>query len=359
LFKSDVEVYRKYFSTSCVLINHYGSTETGAVCCYFIDKGTEIEGPCVPVGYPLEDIEVLVVDDFDNMVQVNGSGKIVVKSSFLPCAYSLDLEPTSEKTISGARDGATQIHHTGDLGRILNNGCLEYLGRIDSQVKVRGFRVDVAEVESVLADHPEVTAAAVTSRSNSAAEMQLIGYIVPGRSCSPTASSLRKFLLERLPEYMVPAIFKTVDALPLTASGKIDRHALPQPGKERPELAEPFTAPSTPTERALTKIWGKVLGFDQVGTHDSFFDLGGHSLTATRVISQVIKQFQLEIPLQSLFQSPTIAEMATVIVEHQAKKIAEPELGRILAEVESFSEEKARQVLADATGTNTMRAPDE
>jgi len=150
-----------------------------------------------------------------------------------------------------------------------------------------------------------------------------------------------------------------LDALRLTPTGKVNRRALPNPGTSRPELDIPFVAPRTPVETELAQIWAKVLSVEQVGIHDRFFDLGGHSLNATQVVSQVIKQFQIEVPLQSLFESPTIAEMAAVITERQATMIGESELERILAEIESISEEKARQSLADATAPNSARQPDE
>ena len=176
--------------------------------------------------------------------------------------------------------------------------------------------------------------------------MQLIAYIVPSASCSPTASSLRQFLLERLPDYMVPVVFTTVAALPLTSTGKIDRRALPQTGKQRPQLAEPFAAPRTPAEQELAKIWREVLGLDQVGIYDSFFDLGGHSLAASRVISRVIESFQLDLPLKALFDAPTVVEMAKVIMENEAKQVTEKDLERILGEIEAMPEDEAQRRVA-------------
>jgi acyl carrier protein len=145
---------------------------------------------------------------------------------------------------------------------------------------------------------------------------------------------------------MLPSTFILLDTLPLNPNGKVNRHALPELGNARPELSSPFAAPTNSTEEQLTTAWAEILSLDQVGIHDNFFDLGGHSLTATRVVSQVMKQFQLEIPLQSLFQSPTVAEMAAVIMEHQTKKLGEKDLERILAELESMSEEEAQRLLA-------------
>lgn len=145
---------------------------------------------------------------------------------------------------------------------------------------------------------------------------------------------------------MVPSIFVALDELPLTGTGKVNRRALPDPGKSRPNLATPWVAPTTEVEGKLAAIWENVLSLDRVGVNDNFFDLGGHSLAATRVVSQVIKQFQLELPLLSLFQSPTVAEMAAVIIEHRGKLLGEEELERLLSEVELMSDEEARQFVA-------------
>jgi acyl carrier protein len=150
---------------------------------------------------------------------------------------------------------------------------------------------------------------------------------------------------------MIPTAFVVLDKLPLLATGKVDRRELPDPGDRRPELDTPYASPRTGIESELRRIWTELLGISRIGIHDSFFDLGGHSLTATRVVSQVIKQFQLELPLQYLFESTTVATMAAVITEHQGKKVGEKELDRILTELESLTDEEARRLLADKSGT--------
>jgi acyl carrier protein len=161
---------------------------------------------------------------------------------------------------------------------------------------------------------------------------------------------LRNFLKDRLPDYMIPSTFVILTALPLTPNGKVDRSALPAPEDRRPDLDTPYTVARTPIEEELAGIWADILSLDRVGIHDNFFDLGGHSLAATRVVSQVIKKFQLELPLRSLFQSPTIAEMAAVIEAYQEKKIGEADLEGMLAELESLSDEEARRLLAEESG---------
>jgi acyl carrier protein len=171
----------------------------------------------------------------------------------------------------------------------------------------------------------------------------LVAYIVPSGTTRPAVTTIRHALRKKLPDYMIPSSFVCLHALPLSPNGKIDRLALPDPGQSRPELDTPYVAATTPIEEQLAKIWAEVLSLDQIGIQDNFFDLGGHSLTATRVISQVLKQFQVEVPLNSLFESPTVAEMARLITEHRAKKLSEHELQNILKELESMSDEQAQK----------------
>ena len=182
-------------------------------------------------------------------------------------------------------------------------------------------------------------------------EKSLIAYLVPERWPAPTTSYLRNTLKAILPSHMIPAVFVMLESLPLTPTRKVDRAALPVPGTERPELDTPFAASRTPVEQQLASIWAEVLAFRQVGIDDNFFDLGGHSLAAMRVVSRVIKHFQLELPLQSLFQSPTVAEMAAVITHNQAKQASDEELAQMLREVDAMTEEEAQRRVDEINST--------
>jgi acyl-coenzyme A synthetase/AMP-(fatty) acid ligase/acyl carrier protein len=345
LLKSDVELYKNRFSSACLLVNTYAAQETGDVCLYFMDRSTAIIGSRAPVGYTLEGAEVSVLDDFGNKAEANQPGEIVVTNPFRSSGYWEQSEATRDK-FSSVASGA-KIFRTGDLGQMSMDGCLIHLGRKDSMIKIRSFRVDTADVEVALAHHPEVKAVAVIGRQTSSGDVKLVAYFVPNTEPAPAVTSLRSFLKDKLPDYMIPSAFIALEALPLTATGKLNRRALPEPGVSRPKLSQAYAPPQTPVEARLERIWAEVLTLDQVGIHDNFFDLGGHSLAATRVVSQVIKQFQLEIPLQLLFQSPTIGAMAAVISRHQANKLSDVKLDRILAELESLSEEEAGKILAD------------
>jgi len=219
------------------------------------------------------------------------------------------------------------LYKTGDLARYREDGQIELLGRIDQQVKLRGFRIELGEIEAVLRQHPAVRESVVLAREDVSGERRLVAYLVmrtEGRGLSGSDSSvlspqssvlgeLRAFLQGRLPEYMLPSAFITLKELPLTPNGKVDRKALPAPDWARPELEHAFVAPRTATEELLASIWSQLLGVAQVGVYDNFLDLGGHSLLATQLISRVQTTFQVDLPLRSLFETRTLAELAARI----------------------------------------------
>ena len=251
--------------------------------------------------------------------------------------------------------GDKQIYLTGDLGRTLPDGCLEHIGRKDFQVKIRGHRIDPIEIEAVLGQHPGVRDTVVLAGEGTSGYKPLVAYVVPRQALAPAASDLRNFLKERLPDYMVPSAFMVLDSLPLTPNGKVDRRALPVPAPTRPDLGTPFVAPRNPTEEVLGGIWSEVLGIDQVGIIDNFFELGGDSLLATTVISRVIQRFQVELPVQLLFQNPTVAGMAVVIMQNQAKKAGKEEMAGMVAELELLPDKEARRLLTEEAETERRR----
>ena len=342
----EVELYKNYFSPSCIFVHRMGVTETGTIRWYFIDKTVPMVGTQVPIGYPADHKEALLLDDSGKEVCDNRVGEIAIKSRYLSLGYWRKPQLTQAKFLPDPKGGDQMIYLTGDLGRMAPDGCLFHLGRNDYRVKVRGYSVGVGEIESVLLEHRGIKDVVVIGRESQFGDKRLVAYLVPTGLPAVTVTDLRNFLKDRLPDYMIPSTFVTLSALPLTPNGKVDRSALPAPEDRRPDLDTPFTVARTPIEEDLAVIWADILSLDRVGIHDNFFDLGGHSLAATRVVSQVIKKFQLEIPLQVLFQSPTIAEMAQVITESQAKKLDEAELNRMLAELEALSDEQAQQAVA-------------
>jgi len=342
--KRDVELYQKYFSRQCFLLNRLGSTETGTIRWYFIDKNTQIDGNIVPAGYPADDYEVLLLDGAGREIESEGVGEIAVKSRYLTAGYWGRPDLTDAAFLPAAGD--ERIYRTGDIGRMLPDGRLMCLGRKDSQVKIRGHRVELTEIEMALMDLPSIKDAVVIAGSDRFNQECIIAYLVPKRYPRPTVTELRRALGERLPEHMIPSVFMFLREFPLAPNGKLDRKSLPEPDYCRPELETPYVAPSTPFEIELANIWAELLGLNRVGIHDNFFDLGGHSLTATRVVSRVIKKFQSEIPLQSLFVAPTVAEMAAIIEQHQAKHASEETRNRMLSEIEAMTEDEAQKQLA-------------
>jgi acyl carrier protein len=233
------------------------------------------------------------------------------------------------------------------LARYLPDGNIEFLGRIDQQVKIRGFRIELGEIEATLGEYPAVQQNLVIVTEDVPGDKRLVAYVVVHpEQVPPTSSELRGFLQGKLPEYMVPKAFVFLDVIPLNPNGKVDRRALRAPDTADLSGVNRFVAPRTPTEEVLAAIWTQVLGLEQVGIYDNFFELGGHSLLATQVISRVRQTLGLEIPLQLLFETPTIAGLAEAIVQSQADKTEDDEISRLLNELEELSDEEAESLLA-------------
>jgi acyl carrier protein len=249
----------------------------------------------------------------------------------------------TEKAFPPAADGGeVRQFRTGDLGRLRPDGCLEHLGRKDFQVKIRGYRIDIPEIELALLALENIKEAVVVARQDHAGEPWLVAYVVPARPPAPTTSELRHALQEQFPTYMIPSAFMPLEELPLTSTGKVDRRALPAPPTTRPELATPFVAPHMPLEQKVARIWAETLGLEEVGVNDQFLDLGGHSLLATQIVSRVREAFQIDIPLQSILEAATVADMAALIGQRQADMLSQADLARLLAEVEGLLEGEPR-----------------
>jgi amino acid adenylation domain-containing protein len=306
----DVELHRRYFSSDSIFVNSYGASEAASVLRYCVDKDTEISDAVVPVGYPLGDVEILVLDDDGKAVGPGRVGEIAVKSRYTAPGYWRRPDLTRATFATDPQDEGKRVYRTGDLGYMLPDGCLVVTGRNDFRVKIRGFRIEVAEIELALRGLVEIKEAAVVAHEDQRGEKQLVAYFVPQSGQVPTVSELRDSLKDGLPDYMVPSAFVMLDTLPLTPNGKLDRLALPAPDLSRPELDTNFVAPRNAVEEQLAEIWEEVLGLERVGIHDDFFELGGHSLLATRVLSRVRGVFQVELPLRILFEEPTVAGLA-------------------------------------------------
>ncbi|RPI08710.1 MAG: acyl-CoA synthetase, partial [Zetaproteobacteria bacterium] len=316
--RRDVERCRKHFSPHCILVNHLGSNEAGGMATYYIDHDTEIEEPTVPVGYPVPDNQVLLLDQHDSAGGPGDAGEIAVRSRYLALGYWGRPDLTRERFLEDPTGGDQRTFLTGDLGRRLPGGCLLHLGRKDFQVKVRGYRVELAEIEAALQAIDGINEAAVVAREEGEAGVRLVAYVAPAKPPGLTATTLRGALAATLPDHMIPSAFVFLGALPLTPNGKVDRRGLPAPERFRPSLDVPFAVARTRVEERLARIWAEVLDLEQVGVHDPFLELGDDSLLATSVISRVLTAFQVELPLRTLFESTTVVDMALAIAQELA-----------------------------------------
>jgi amino acid adenylation domain-containing protein/non-ribosomal peptide synthase protein (TIGR01720 family) len=294
-------------------INEYGPTETVVGCCVHEANETDLAADSVPIGRPIANTQLHVLDSrfmpqptgIPGELYIGGDG---VSRGYLgrPALTAERFLPDPFSAVAGAR-----LYRTGDLTVRFPDGILNFLGRLDHQVKIRSYRIELGEIEAQLEQHAMVTRSVVTANTESSGEKSLVAYIQPSTTTEPLAEELRAFLLTRLPEHMVPAVFVTLDALPLTAHGKVDRNALPDPKTLRASTAEPYAAPQTPTEQTLAEIWCKVLRLDRIGIHDDFFRSGGDSILSILVVARSAKA-GIRFTTRDLFQHPTIAGLASL-----------------------------------------------
>jgi amino acid adenylation domain-containing protein len=290
------------------LWNMYGPTETTI---WSSAAQVTRDDATIHIGRPIANTELYILDRHLQPVPVGVPGELHIGGTGLARGYHNRSELTTEKFIAHpfSADPEARLYKTGDLARFLPDGNIEHLGRLDHQVKVRGFRVELGEIEQVLNQHPGVQTSVVVLREDTPGDKRLTAYLV-SRNGAASASELREYLLDKLPNYMVPAAFFPLEALPLTPNGKVDRKALPAPGSERPELSSNYVAPSNPTERILSDIWTKSLGLKKVGIHDNFFDLGGHSLLMVQVQAKVAEKLNTPVSIVEMFQYPTVGSLA-------------------------------------------------
>ncbi len=317
------ELKNRFFSIfNAQLINLYGPTEAAIYASYW-ECSQSLPQEVVPIGYPISNYKLYILDNFLQPVPIGVSGGLYIGGVGLARGYINRPDLTDERFIDNPfkKYSNERLYRTGDLACYLPDGAIKFLGRIDHQVKVRGFRIELGEIESSLSQHPCVREVVVLVLEDEPGNKWLVAYIVPEEESIIQSTELRSFLKEKLPEYMVPSIFVMLSELPLTPNGKVDRKALPVPDQERPELEKEFVAPRTSEEKELTEIWCEVLKLKQVGIYDNFFELGGHSLLATRVMARTRDAFNVELPLQTFFMSPTIADLSKKIIEVQNAKI--------------------------------------
>ncbi|HJP95207.1 MAG TPA: amino acid adenylation domain-containing protein [Pyrinomonadaceae bacterium] len=327
------------------LFNAYAPTE--ATVYATATQCAEGEARVPPLGWPISNMQVYLLDQHLRPVPIGITGEIHVGGVGLARGYLNRPRLTAERFVPDpfSRMPGARLYKTGDLARFNVNGEIEFAGRADQQVKVRGFRIELGEIETVLGRHPGVREAVVVAREDDSGGKRLIAYVVASEA-PPTTSEMRDYLKRTVPEYMVPASFVVLEVLPLTATGKVDRNALPEPEQARPELAQTYVAPRTAVEEVLCGIFSEVLQVEPVGVRDSFFELGGHSLLATQVASRVRAAFQVELPLRRLFESPTVERLAEAILNDQHERARVEQTAELLLKLSTLSDDEAANMLA-------------
>jgi amino acid adenylation domain-containing protein len=317
------------------LINNYGPTECTVVASSGKVSPNENPDRLPTIGRPIDGVQIYILDEHMQQVMLGQVGEIYIGGAGLARGYRNRPELTSERFVPNlfSSEPGARLYKTGDLGRCLPDGQIAFLGRADDQIKVRGYRIEPAEIVKVLDEHPAVQASVVVARDGSEEEKTLVAYVVTAPNAQPTHSELRNFIAARLPEYMLPATFITLEALPLSPSGKIDRASLPEPGPENTLRDHAFVAPRTPIEERVASMLASLLGLPQVSVEDNFFLLGGHSLLGTQLIARVRHEFQIELSLRSLFEAPTVEKLSARIED------------LLVAMVEAMSEEEAQRLL--------------
>lgn len=297
------------------LINEYGPTETVVGCCVHEVRPEDPRTGPVAIGRPFANTQLYILDGNLQPVPAGVKGDLYIGGDGVARGYLNRPELTQKKFIADPFSGKSgaRLYQSGDLARYRRDGTLEFLGRVDGQVKVRGYRIELGEIEAALAAHPALQSCKVLAAEHRPGNKQLVAYAILQGNDSPSAEDLKDFLKLSLPEYMVPAQIVFLDSFPLTQNGKIDRRALPAPTHGNISAAHEFVAPRTETEKKVAAIWAQLLNVEQIGIHDDFFDLGGHSLLAIRALSRIREEFDVELPLATLLQAPTVAQLAALL----------------------------------------------
>ncbi|KAA3658966.1 MAG: amino acid adenylation domain-containing protein, partial [Chloroflexi bacterium] len=332
-YVGEYKKFLRFCGPNTRLINSFGLTEATIDSCYFesdlLNLATE---QVVPIGRPFSNMQLYILDSQQQPTPIGVPGELYVGGAGVARGYHNRPKLNAERFVSIAinrnplanngqritdngqqstdNSQRTTLYRTGDRARWLPDGNVEFLGRIDHQVKIRGFRIELGEIEAVLKEHSAIRQIAVMPMAATARDKRLVAYAVTNLDDQPTTGALRRFVQERLPDYMVPSAFILLDEMPLLASGKVNRRALPAPDWSQRDLENAYVAPRTPVEEMLAEIWSFVLGVEQPGIHDNFFELGGHSLLATQLVSRIRDGFDIACPLRTIFEAPTIAALA-------------------------------------------------
>ena len=358
--------FRKFLGKQTRLINSFGVTEATIDSCYFETTRDIAPEQLVPIGKPFANTQLYILDQQKRSLPIGVAGELYIGGVGVARGYLNRPELTAEKFINLPAFGiplikggrGDRLYKTGDKARYLpalkdtasHNGNIEFLGRIDNQVKLRGFRIELEEIEVILSQHPLVTENVVILREDNPGDKKLVAYLVPLANKPLPLTELRNFLREKLQEYSLPSAFVFLEQLPLSPNGKIDRKSLPIP-TQNCNVTNKYTPPSNAIEEILGGIWAKILHLQRVGIHDNFFDLGGHSLLATQVISRIREAFAIELPIRCLFESPSVAQLAQTLIEKEATPGITEKRARILQKLDNMSPEETKRLLQQKRDT--------
>lgn len=330
------------------IVNTYGPTEATDTCSAFRLNDFELRAGAPPIGKPNDNAELLILDEHLNLVPQGVAGELYVGGAGVGRGYVNDPFTTAARFIPhpfSSTPGA-RLYRTGDLVRHLSDGNIEFLGRLDHQVKVAGYRIELGEVEAVMVQHDAVRECVVVVRDDAHGNARLVAYVVPEYEAQlPDVSTLRRYLADSLPAHMIPSVFVALEKLPLTPGGKVDRRALPAPDTMGNGTGSDYVAPRTAVEEVLAGIWREALAVERVGIHDNFLDLGGHSMLAMRCVSAMRQLFRVDIPLRVLFETTDLEELAHALKTYEDQPGALEKRARVLQKVKGISREELQNEL--------------
>ena len=340
------ELAAKLLARSSCLWNMYGPTETTIWSALYQVSAAD---RAAPIGRPIANAQIYLLDRHLNPVPMGVIGELYIGGAGVARGYLNRPELTAEKFIPNPfhEDPGARLYKTGDLARYLPSGNIEFLGRVDHQIKLRGHRIELGEIEAVLEQHPGVRDVVVVAHEYTPSDKRLIAYVVPRQGFAPTTGELHVFIKARLPDHMMPGAFVFLDMLPLTTNGKVDRRVLSLPDMSRSDLSVAFVAPRNPAEEVLAVIWSEVLRVDRVGVYDNFFVLGGHSLLAARVISQIRDALQVDVTLRTLFEKPTLAELTEAILNDPVGRDKVDRRAQLFLKLSQLSSDQVETLLSE------------
>lgn len=332
----------------CTLHNEYGPSETHVVTSLDMPGETSTWEERPTIGHPIANTQIYLLDRNLQPTSLGIPGELHIGGVSLARGYLNRPDVTAEKFVPDpfSAEPGGRMYRTGDLSRYRPDGKIEFLGRMDHQVKIRGYRIELGEIETVVGEHEGVRECVAMVREDVAGDKRLVCYVVGEESVSTTARDLRSYLVDKLPEYMVPSVFVLMEKFPLTPNGKVDRKALPAPERSRSDLVEAYVEPRTALERVLAGIWSQVLGVERVGVDDNFFELGGHSLLVTQLLSRVHEACQMKLPMRYIFEAPTIAGLAARMIQQEEQSGDLEKIAELLEEIDALSEEDTHLLLA-------------